>query len=155
MVKQFQLCSLTAPCWLGRLLLIGVIALSGCWSQPSDQIVISGEATYDGKPIPVGELIFTPDTKKGNKGPQGRAKIQQGKFTTAGSGRDIVGGPYQVELKAFDGVAFEGRELVVEEGKPLFGSVRSPIDLPLKTATLHVEVTTHQDNPRMTLSVAP
>ncbi|UUO07788.1 hypothetical protein M4951_05625 [Blastopirellula sp. J2-11] len=155
MVKQFQPCSFTAPCWIGCLLLIGGIALPGCWSESSDQIVISGEATYDGKPIPVGELIFTPDTKQGNKGPQGRAKIKDGKFTTAGSGRDVVGGPYQVELKAFDGVAFEGRELVVEEGKPLFGSVRSQIDLPLKTATLKVEVTTQNNKPELALSVAP
>ncbi|WP_144973120.1 hypothetical protein [Bremerella volcania] len=117
--------------------------------------MLSGEATYDGKPIPSGELIFTPDTGRGNKGPQGKARIRDGKFSTENDGRGVVGGPHRVELRAFDGIPYEGREMQVEEGKPLFGSLVTEIDLPEESAKLDAVVETEGSKPQFVLTVLP
>ncbi len=58
---------------------------------------VSGTVTFEGKPVPFGTIMFTPDSKKGNKGPQGVAKIVDGKFDTA-NGHGIVGGAHQITI---------------------------------------------------------
>ncbi|PQO25805.1 hypothetical protein C5Y96_23650 [Blastopirellula marina] len=136
------------------LLLIGCLTSLGCQAKSSDRFVLSGEATYDGKPIPSGELIFTPDTGRGNKGPQGKARIVDGKFSTENNGRGVVGGPHRVELRAYDGVPYDGREMKVEEGKPLFGSLMAEIDLPADSAILDAVVETEGKKPQFVLTVS-
>ncbi|MEW4564543.1 hypothetical protein AB1K70_18525 [Bremerella sp. JC770] len=136
------------------LLALGCLSSIGCQTKTSDHFVLSGEATYDGKPIPSGELIFTPDTGQGNKGPQGKARIRDGKFSTENNGRGVVGGPHRVELRAFDGVPYEGREMTVEEGKPLFRSLTANIDLPAESATLDAVVTVEGNKPQFVLTIA-
>ncbi|GAA4434562.1 hypothetical protein [Bremerella cremea] len=135
--------------------LLCLAMLGGCTAEESDRFVITGNATYDGKPIPAGELVFTPDTSRGNKGPQGKAKIVDGKFTTRGDGRGVVGGPHRVELRAFDGVAFQDAEMTVEEGRPLFGSLKGDIDLPPDSAVIDAHVTTQGGKSQMKLSLVP
>ncbi|QDU75611.1 hypothetical protein Pan97_26450 [Bremerella volcania] len=137
------------------LLTIGCLSSFACQAKSPDRFVLSGEATYDGKPIPSGELIFTPDTGRGNKGPQGKARIRDGKFSTENDGRGVVGGPHRVELRAFDGIPYEGREMQVEEGKPLFGSLVTEIDLPEESAKLDAVVETEGSKPQFVLTVLP
>lgn len=64
---------------------------------------LSGNATHQGKPIPVGEITFTPDASKGNDGPGSVARIKDGKYETESDG-GLVGGAYVVRIVAFDGV---------------------------------------------------
>ncbi|MBA2115255.1 hypothetical protein [Bremerella alba] len=136
------------------LLVMGCLSSLACQTETSDRFVLSGDATYDGKPIPTGELIFTPDTGRGNKGPQGKARIQDGKFSTENNGRGVVGGPHRVELRAFDGIEYEGREMKIEEGRPLFGSLMAEIDLPEKSANLKAVVVTEGNKPQLVLTVS-
>lgn len=136
------------------LLVIGCLSSLACQVKNSDRFVLSGEATYDGKPIPSGVLIFTPDTGRGNKGPQGKARIKDGKFSTENNGRGVVGGPHRVELRAFDGVPYQGREMEVEEGRPLFGSLMTEVDLPEDSAMLEAVVETQGDKPQFLLTVS-
>lgn len=142
------------PALVASLLIIGCLSLLGCQGKSSDRFVLSGEATYDGKPIPSGKLIFTPDTGRGNKGPQGKARIVAGKFSTENNGRGVVGGPHRVEIRAFDGVPYDGREMKVEEGKPLFGSLVAEIDLPADSAILEAVVETDGNKPQFVLTVS-
>ena len=65
---------------------------------------LSGNAKYQGKPIPVGEVSLTPDTSQGNDGPGSVARIKDGKYETEPE-MGVVGGPYVVRITAFDGVA--------------------------------------------------
>ncbi len=58
---------------------------------------VSGTVTFEGKPVPFGTIMFSPDSAKGNKGPQGIATIVDGKYDTA-NGRGIVGGPHQIAI---------------------------------------------------------
>lgn len=154
MSKTNQVLRTSVSAFFTCLLAVGCLSSLGCQAKTSDRFVLSGEATYDGKPIPSGELIFTPDTGRGNKGPQGKARIRNGKFSTEDNGRGVVGGPHRVELRAFDGVPYEGREMQVEEGKPLFGSLMADIELPEESSELVATVETDGKQPQFVLTIS-
>ena len=75
---------------------------------------VSGTVTYDGQPLPAGQVFFDADLTKGHDGPQGFAYIKDGQFDTAQGGRGVLGGPYVIRIQGFDGKP--GRELPL--GKP-------------------------------------
>lgn len=84
---------------------IALVILSGC-TPDSDvaRVQISGTVSYGGSPIPFGDVVFTPDSSKQNSGPQGFAKIVDGKFnTTADKGKGIAGGPTICTVTGFSG----------------------------------------------------
>lgn len=114
------------------LLLSGCVLLSGCGQQKIDgppRFVLSGTVTYDGKPIPKGFITIEPDSEKGNTGPGSGAPITNGKFSTP-SETGHVGGPHRVRIVGYDGVPTteEGEELA--DGKPLFPTYETTVDLP-------------------------
>src|SRR5262249_41814191 len=84
------------------LILIVCATLLGCSSEAEPtRYRVSGEITFDGKPVPHGEVLFTPDSGKGNSGPQGIAIIKDGKYDTAGSrAPGVAGGPTIVHVAA-------------------------------------------------------
>lgn len=82
------------------LLVLGVLA--GCSDSEPKRFRVSGEVTFDKQPIAHGEILFTPDGTKQNSGPQGIARIKDGKFDTAGTdGKGIAGGPTVVRITGF------------------------------------------------------
>jgi len=94
---------------------------------------ISGSVTLDEKPLQHGSIIFTPDTDKGNSGPQGVAKIENGQYNTANQGRGTVGGPHTVDIMVEDpNFKPEDAEL---SGEP-HTKHRTEVDLP-KENTIH------------------
>ena len=64
-------------CWA----FIGTVAalLVGCGDGGLKRYRVSGDVSFQGKPVPAGSIIFTPDTAKGNAGPQGTANIIDGR----------------------------------------------------------------------------
>ena len=111
--------------------------ISGCYSD-SDRYSISGTVTFNGEPVPVGRLVFTPDNKKGNNGPQGVAEIVNGKINQ--SDRKSIGGPQWVQIQAFDGKAFQDTEMMIESGRPLLPMQMVPVDLPRTDAEILVAI---------------
>lgn len=88
-------------------LLLLTLPLCGCGGKaPANVVHVSGTITYQGKPIPVGTIIFEPDPAKGNKGPQGFAYIKDGKFDTRVSrdGKEAAIGAQIVRITGGDGV---------------------------------------------------
>ncbi len=83
-------------------ILIVVCAMAGCMGDPGPKRYrISGEITFNGKPVPHGEILFTPDGGKGNSGPQGIAIIQDGLFDTTGTrAPGVAGGATVVQVAA-------------------------------------------------------
>lgn len=84
-----------------RVLLLGFILsllALGCGDGEPTRHRVSGAATVDGKDIPFGEILFTPDGAKQNTGPQGIATIKDGKFDTSADGKGIAGGPTVVRV---------------------------------------------------------
>lgn len=112
-------------------ILVGVCLLPGCFGESGPQrFRVSGEITFDGKPVPHGEILFTPDSGQGNSGPQGIAMIQDGKFDTKGSrAPGVAGGPTVIQVAA----------LADEKGK-LLCEYQFNLDLPKSDSTKKIEI---------------
>tara|TARA_R110002111_G_scaffold185031_3_gene250941 strand:- start:69005 stop:69427 length:423 start_codon:yes stop_codon:yes gene_type:complete len=115
-------------------------ALTGC-QQSQDgpgRFELTGEITIDGKPVPAGEIMFEPDSSKGNSGPAGVAEIKDGRYTTTPT-FGTVGGPHIAVISANSGGGMrENGE--TPAGWLLLDSYRMPIDLPKKNHTENIEI---------------
>lgn len=108
-----------------------VAFLVGCSS--GDRVYnLAGSVTYQGKPVPAGQIVFEPDTNAGNGGPPGFAKIKDGRYDTRIlEGQGTVGGPHIVRILGLDGIA-RGELL---NGTPLFPEHTITADLPKENGT--------------------
>lgn len=88
-------------------LFVGLATL-GCNQEGPKVYRVSGAITFDGAPVPAGIVIFDPDVKQKNAGPQGTAEIRDGRYDTHWTGRGTVGGPVLVTV---GGTTKEGRAL--------------------------------------------
>jgi hypothetical protein len=109
--------------------------VAGCNRGP-EMYSVSGTVTYDGKPLPAGQVFFEADVTKGHDAPQGFAYVKDGRFDTAQGGRGVVGGDYVIRIQGFDGKP--GNELPL--GKPLFNDYVESRDLPKGPAQLEFSV---------------
>src|SRR5262249_10867397 len=75
---------------------------------------VSGTVTLDGHPVPAGEIVFEPDSAKGNNGPGSVARIKNGRYQTEPR-LGVVGGPYIVRILPSDGTPPPD----IIDGKPL------------------------------------
>jgi|688.fasta_scaffold00333_21 hypothetical protein len=92
--------------------------LSGCGGGKAYHL--SGKATFKGKDIPEGYIIFEPDGSKGNMGQPGRAKILDGQYSTRDEdGMSTVGGPHVIRIVAhnakMDTSVVKGGEVVMPD----------------------------------------
>lgn len=113
--------------------------LTGC-SSDSDgpaRYELKGQVTYNGQPVPFGELIFSPDAAAGNSGPGAVAQIVEGKYQIARE-QGVVGGPYVVTVSGFS--AAPSQAAVPEPGtaapQPLFPPLELKKNLPAADGTL-------------------
>ena len=107
-----------------RLLLMTILWLAtlGCSSE-IPTFPVEGMVTFKGKAIPKGEIYFDPDISI--KGPQGRALISEGKFSTKDINSGIVPGKYIIRIHGFDGKPREEAPM----GKALFPTYELPMEL--------------------------
>jgi len=113
---------------------------AGCGRDGPPRYDVSGTVQYQGKPVPEGRIVFTPDVTRGNNGPQGHAIIRQGRYSTAAEGRGAVGGPHEVRIVGYDGVPVEGAEYKMDQGSPLFPEYTTHVDLPEQSIEQNFEV---------------
>jgi hypothetical protein len=120
-------------------LLLGIAAVlsAGCDSGPK-RIHLSGQIAFNGKPVPAGEIYFDPDAKKGKDGPQGFARIRDGRYDTRETHKALTAGPHVVRIFGFDGQARPSEELPF--GKPLFVEHTTAADVPDGGGTLDFQV---------------
>lgn len=73
---------------------------AGCAGEEGPKTYrVAGTVTFDGKPIPQGMIVFTPDFSKQNDGTQGVAAIKDGKYDThVSNGQGVVGGPMKASV---------------------------------------------------------
>lgn len=115
------------------------VLLDGCGSNANgpERIDVKGTVTFDGKPVPQGRIIFEPDSKAGNDGPQGYAEIENGTYDTAATGKGPVPGAQIVTITGYDGNVVppsdddEGSPL----GAPLFDAWRTKHEVPKSSPT--------------------
>lgn len=109
------------------------VVIAGCGPQGPVRYRVQGSVTYDGKPVPVGRIIFNPDMTKGNRGPQGFAVIENGRFDTARNhGKGTSGGPMVVTIDAFEPSGAGTR--------PLVSGHQESRDFPMAAAELTFDV---------------
>jgi len=95
------------------LFLLFIPVLIGCGPKNIGNQV-AGDVTYDGRPVPKGEVVFTPDDSKGTTGPALVLSIEDGKFSSTPP-KGAVTGWHTVSIVAYDGVSNEESA----EGMPL------------------------------------
>lgn len=113
-----------------------VALLVGCGGERTYNI--SGMVTFQGKPVPAGQIVFEPDSSAGNKGAAAFAKIKDGHYDTSSEGRGTVGGPHLVRIHGRDGIP-RGELL---NGLPLFRDYQTKVELPKKSGEQNFEVPT-------------
>ena len=75
---------------------------AGCGQSGPARYSVSGNVSYKGAPIPVGQISFEPDTTRGNEGPGASAVIKDGKYDTADGGKGAVAGPVIIAVEGID-----------------------------------------------------
>ncbi len=123
------------------LLVLGCV-LAGCGS--GERIYrLSGTATFKGKPIPAGYIVFEPDSSNGNTGAAGRCQILDGKYDTSrDDGRGTVGGAHRVRIVGLNGNPNGSADGTKEVSLPLplFPPYEVVVDLPMEDSTYDFEV---------------
>lgn len=124
------------PVGLAAVLAAAMLPLGGCGGQSGPaRYDLSGTVTYDGQPVPAGEVVLEPDGSKGNTGPGSLATIRDGKYQTEPA-MGVVGGAYIARITGFDGVPVGD----LSQGTPLFSNYTTTIDLPHEAATHDFQV---------------
>lgn len=119
-------------------LLASLGPLTGCYRNDGPaRYHVSGTVTFQGKPVPFGEIMFVPDLSKGNQGPAGFARIKDGQFNTAVDGKGTTGGAQQVVI---NGSPVSLERNTDDPITPLFNEYRVEAVLPQSTTTLNFEV---------------
>lgn len=95
---------MAASCLRWAMLGVLATALTGCGGPSGPpRFRVSGPVTCGGRPVPHGEILFSPDGRQGNKGPQGIAIIKDGRYDTEGSrAPGASGGPTVVRVTALE-----------------------------------------------------
>ena len=129
-------------CRLACMALLVALSLAGCGTSASgpQRHAVSGNVTFQGKPVPRGRIEFEPDASRGNRGPVGIAEIVDGRYATNrrfGS----VSGPLIVRIDGNDGMPRPNPEGWTDpNGSPLFTGHVETIDLPAGTATWDFQI---------------
>ena len=78
---------------------VGLVALAGCGKKEGQ---LTGTVTFKGKPVESGELMLTPDERRGNRGPGVMVQIERGTFRTP-TQRGHWGGAYLATVTCYKG----------------------------------------------------
>ncbi len=109
------------------LAMFALTLLLGC--SDDGRFLLSGSATFQGEPIPSGEVRLTPDVDKGNRGPAVLAKIKDGRYQTP-EDKGVVGGAYVLRVTGY-GQAVNSRDPTAPDfGRRLFPAQRLYVELP-------------------------
>ncbi|UUO08155.1 hypothetical protein M4951_07500 [Blastopirellula sp. J2-11] len=122
------------------LLASSLIAICGCGAGDvgPGKYQVSGVITFQGQPLPEGEIIFAPDASAGNQGPACIAYVKDGKYSTQ-YGKGLVGGAYKIEVEGFQTKAeldVDGETIV----EPLFRTFVTTHEFPHENSTYDLEV---------------
>jgi hypothetical protein len=122
------------------LFLIGCIF--GC-SDGGEGNRVSGNITFQGKPVPAGKIYFIPDSSKGNAGATGWADIKEGQYdTSADGGSGAAAGPVIIAIEGIDpsGPPQGGEASEDITATVLFPRYELPADLPDGDSTKDIDV---------------
>ncbi|MEW4561928.1 hypothetical protein AB1K70_05340 [Bremerella sp. JC770] len=117
-----------------------LVAALGCGSGSGYGEPLRGKVTYDGQPVPTGDVILEPNSAKGNSGPGTIGKITDGRYETPAS-KGIVGGEYSVTIRGYDGKEDPNTEAAANSpGNPLFPAYRTDVNIPTDGSEFDFEI---------------
>jgi hypothetical protein len=120
------------------IMFLSIAAGSGCGRNDSQRVAVWGDVTWKGKPVPYGVVYFSPDTKKGNKGPQGFALIVEGHYDSRGAkSKGCVTGPLVAVVQGCSGEGISG---TFPYGRPLFAAHELALDVPVEGGRLDLTI---------------
>jgi hypothetical protein len=100
----------------------------GCGQAGPKRVRVSGAVTYAGQPVELGRIIFEPDTSHGNRGPEGFAPIENGRFDTASPhSKGPVPGATIVRI---EGLRLADSQDVASSGRAMFSTYEERVDVP-------------------------
>lgn len=93
--RKVKIVTTTPVIRFGGLALVAAVGLViGCGEAGPDRYDVSGKVTFQGQPVPAGQIVFEPDPTAGGRGPAGYAQIDDGQYSTRSSGKGPVAGPH-------------------------------------------------------------
>jgi len=112
------------------LLAVLILSAAGCSrTGEADLFEVKGRATFAGRPIPAGRIVFEPDQARGADGMVSIADICDGTYRTR-PGRGFGGGPCKVTVYGSDGTM-----PTEEHDTALFPPWKTELDLPRSDCT--------------------
>lgn len=81
-----------------------VLTATGCGKPGIERVHVSGKATYDGKPIEIGQIRFVPMSPA--TGPVTIERIEDGAYETKTTGGVTIG-THRVEMRMYDSHEYE------------------------------------------------
>ena len=116
-----------------------LVAGTGCGRRGPERYRVHGTVTHAGQPVPLGRIVFEPDLARGNRGPQGYAPIENGRFDTAAKFcQGTVGGATIVRIEGFEMIG--NAEDATSPGRRLFETFETRIDLPRESVSRNFDV---------------
>lgn len=89
------------PKHVAAVVIVSLLAAAGCSGTSGDEARIAGQVTYNGEPLPYGEMrLVQPQVSGGNS--IGRAIVEQGAFDTADSDWAATPGVVAVSLEGYE-----------------------------------------------------
>lgn len=101
------------------------LALPGC--GPGNGLTmgrVSGVVTFKGQPVEFGEVLFVPDSDKGNSGVPSMGRIEKdGRYTmlTQDPGDGVIAGHHKVGIRALDPVPVTKEEMATPDPETATG----------------------------------
>ena len=122
-VRTHNVCSLAIASAV-----LALAASAGCGQSGVPRNAVWGSVTWKGQPVPRGVIYISPDTKKGNSGPQGYALIKDGHYDTRDKlSKGCSAGPQIAVVQGCDGQG-------IGPGRPYGNSLFVPFEIPIEVA---------------------
>lgn len=100
--------------------------------------LIAGEVTYQGRPVKIGVIRFTPEGRSGSPNQLIEGEIREGKYVVR-PGHGSHGGTYRVQVSGFTGVPKKNGSATDPKGDPLFPEVTRTALVPCSGFTFNVK----------------
>ena len=122
----------------GLAMLIAVWVATRLLYREPQRHIIAGQVTYQGKPVKVGLIRFTPQVQAESARPIVAGAISDGRYSLK-SGHGSDGGSYRVQISGFTGVPKQAGPVMDPLGDQLFPDVIRTATVPCSDHTLNVK----------------
>lgn len=119
---------------------VALLALAGCSKDSTEQrYAVTGQVSYQGKPVPQGEVAFEPDATKGETGRASLSPITNGKYEIPAK-YGVRPAAYVMRVTGYSQGESSGASQVDGGFEELFPLFTQEVTFPDKNMTLDIEI---------------